>query len=269
VRIGPPSGAYAEKETQADKPGGSESEADGAAYADGCGEGCANADLDGPERTESGDGPEPKAETETQEAQARAREIVRQAESEAEEILAQARRLAAQERARAYDEGFLEGHIEGDRKAAAEFATIAGENKQAVERVLSELDGAVRRANEDIARMEGDIKRLVFEIVRKIVNVSYEKDDKFFVGAVESALERIKPEGKLTISVSEQDFERFFASGAASFKVNGGTFSAYIVKSPSLEPAEFIVDAGDVTVNAGLETQIRRVEVAFEKSGVL
>ncbi|MDR2357759.1 MAG: hypothetical protein LBD92_06750 [Oscillospiraceae bacterium] len=203
------------------------------------------------------------------EAREQAGLIIAEAEAEAARILEDAGTRAGEMRRKAYDEGFLEGHVEGDKKAAEEFEAIAAENKTAVERVLAEFFAAREAALKEIGDAKDEIKPLIFEMVKKIINVSYENDDKFFERLVKSALEKIKPEGKLTLTVSEADYERFFPSGGAIFSVNGKKISAEVTKNASLGRMELVIDAGGVTVNAGPEAKLRRVGAALERRRAL
>jgi flagellar assembly protein FliH len=202
-------------------------------------------------------------------ARARAETIVADAETEAARVLEEARLRAEELRRDAYDEGFSEGRAAGEEKSAADAEIVAAEGRAAFERVLAELNGALGSARDEFEVMKGQVKTLIFEIVRKIVNLKHENDDKFFIDVIEGALERVKPEGKLTVSVGEADYERFFPSGSAVFKVDGKKLAATIVKNPSLGLTEIIIDFGDVTVNAGPHTQTGRVKAALEKSGGL
>jgi flagellar biosynthesis/type III secretory pathway protein FliH len=195
--------------------------------------------------------------------------MIAEAEAEAARLLEEARAQVDEIRQKAYSEGFLEGHIEGDKKASEEFEAIATENKAAVGRVLAEFFTAREAALNEFKGMKDEIKPIIFEIVKKIINVSYENDDKSFESLIKNALERIKPEGKLTLTVSEADYERFFPSGNAVFNVNGEDIPVAVVKNASLGLAELIIDAGDVTVNAGPDTQLRRIRSAFDRVGTL
>jgi flagellar assembly protein FliH len=202
-------------------------------------------------------------------ARERAEAIVANAAAEAARVLEEARLRAEELRRDAYDEGFSEGRAAGEERSAAEAETITAEGRAAFERVLAELNGALGSALDEFEVMRGQVKTLIFEIIKKIVNLNHESDDKFFIDVIEGALERVKPEGKLTLNVSEADYERFFPSGSAVFKVDGKKLAATIVKNPSLGLTEIIIDFGDVTVNAGPHTQARRVKAALEKSGGL
>jgi flagellar biosynthesis/type III secretory pathway protein FliH len=202
-------------------------------------------------------------------ARERAEAMVSQARDEAARILEDAGRQAGAVREKAYNEGFLEGHAEGDRKAAAEFEELARENRAAVERALSAFFAARDAALAEFSEIKGQIKTLVSDIMKKIINFEYENDDKFIDAVIQGALERIKPKGKLTFTVSEADYERFFPSGEAVFNVGGDAITASVAKNPSMGGMDIIVDDGESTVNIGPLTQLQRVESAFEKSGAL
>jgi flagellar assembly protein FliH len=217
---------------------------------------------------EEGAAAEEKADEEAA-ARERAEALVAEAEAEASRILEEVRLRAEELRRDAYDGGFSEGRAEGEKKAAAAAAAAAAGERAAFERVLAEFNAERNRALDEFETARGRIKTLIFEILRKIVNLQYENDDNFFGAVIEDALERVKPAEKLTVSVGEADYERFFPSGSAVFNVDGEEVAATVVKASSLGPTEIIIDSGDVTVNAGPHTQLGRVEAALEKSGAL
>jgi flagellar biosynthesis/type III secretory pathway protein FliH len=195
--------------------------------------------------------------------------MISDARAEAARILEEAGSRADDVRKNAYSEGFIEGHAEGDKRAAAEFEELARENRAAVERVLSAFFEARDASLDEFLGLKSQIKALISDIMKKIINFEYENDDKFIEAVIQGALERIKPSGKLALTVSEADYERFFPSGDAVFNVNGEEISASVIKNQSMGAMEIIVDDGGSTVNVGPFTQLQRIENAFEKSGAL
>jgi len=69
------------------------------------------------------------------------------------------------------------------------------------------------------------------------------------------------------IRVSNGDYERFFSQGGVAFELDRGvTVSPSIMRDVSLKDGDCIIDIENVTVNAGLESQMKYVELAFERA---
>jgi len=74
-------------------------------------------------------------------------------------------------------------------------------------------------------------------------------------------------EGKIVLRVGSKEYERFFSSGAATLELDSGiTVNASVIRDVSLNEGDLIIDTDDVTVNAGLDSQLQYVQIAFERA---
>jgi flagellar biosynthesis/type III secretory pathway protein FliH len=194
------------------------------------------------------------------------RDALDSARREAETLRAQAEADAAELRARAYDEGFAQGYSEGETQSARELAELTQANQEAMARVLEEFDRAQAGA---LGELKDEMKRLIFEIVEKIIKLAHKNDDKVFGALISGALDAIKPEGRLTVNVSEADYARFFGAEGAFTDLSGYAVTASVVSDPSLSETDLLIDVGELTADAGVTSQLRRVKLAFEQAGVL
>ena len=102
---------------------------------------------------------------------------------------------------------------------------------------------------------------------KKIINPAEEAVGGVFESLIKNALRQIAPDDKVRLRISANDYERFFPEGSAVFELgNGITVSASILKDLSLGEYDCIIDKDDSTVDAGFNTQLKLVELAFHKN---
>ena len=105
------------------------------------------------------------------------------------------------------------------------------------------------------------------EIVRKIINPPAEELDDVFISLIKNALRQMSTDGKIVIRVGAAEYERFFSSGAAEIELDSGiTVKATVLRDVSLNDGDCIIDTDDVTINAGIDSQLQYVKIAFERA---
>ena len=197
------------------------------------------------------------------EAQAKARDIVEAAREEAAQIVLTAREESEAARYEAWRDGFTDGSEEGRHSFDAMLETKQREDEEKLNRVLDEL---YTERESTFSGLEANILELAMDIVRKVVNPDEEN-----LGAYESiiknSLKQINPDGRIVIRVCPADYERFFSSGNAVFNLDGGmTVKASVLRDVSLGESDCIIDTEESTVNAGLESQLKYIKLAFERA---
>ena len=181
----------------------------------------------------------------------KAEEILAAARAEAEQIAIAAREEAKEERKRGFEQGFEEGSAEGKRSS-----------DEALSRVLDELYCERERAYKS---MEDEVVNLALEIVKKIIHPTEDELGTIFTSLIKNALRQISTESKIVIRVSTADYERFFASGAVTIELDSGaTVTAAVINDMSLGDGDCVIDTDDFTVNAGIDSQLQLVKLAFE-----
>ena len=197
-------------------------------------------------------------------AEAMAEKILDDARNEGAALMLSAREEAEEERRKAWQEGYAEGSKEGKRICDEKHAEKTREDDEMLKRVIDELYTEKKRMYDEI---EDEVIRLTFDIVKKVIGFAEEDVGGVFQSLIRNALRQIAPEGKLIIRVSPAEYERFFASGSAVFELDKGvTATAGILRDASLGEFDCVIDTEDETVNAGLDTQLKYIKIAFNRA---
>ena len=196
------------------------------------------------------------------------KKIVAEAEEKAGAILseAKAQALAIVEKARAEADGVREkardeGYAEGSAKADGEIEKRCKEKSAALENLLTELSSTW---DSFTCNLENEIITIVLETTKKVINVALEKDDKLFVDLIQNATSQIKHEGKIVVRVSKEEYNRIFESGSSrEFLINNEQIKATIIEEPLFEKGDCVIESEGETVNAGINSQLKYIELAF------
>ena len=198
------------------------------------------------------------------EAAEKAKEIIARARIEAAQIILDTREQAEEERKRGWEEGYTEGAAQGKLVYEKELAAKIREDDEALKRVLGELHEERMRTYEGL---ENEVVSLAQEIVRKIINPAEEEIGGVFTSLIKNALRQMSTDRRITIRVSPVEYERFFSSGAATIELDSGeTVTASVLRDVSLGEGGCIIDTDEITVNAGIESQLQFVKLAFERA---
>ena len=197
-------------------------------------------------------------------ARLRAERIIEDARKEAAAIVLTSRECAEEERRRAWQEGYAEGAEEGRRVCTEKYEQKQKEDEETLKKVLEEVYEERKRTYEGL---EDKIIALSLDIVKKIWDPAEEALGGVYESLIRNALKQIAPEGKIIIRVSSAEYERFFSSGTAFFELDKGVkVTAAVLRDASLEPGDCIIDTEDETVNAGLDTQLKFIKIAFNRA---
>lgn len=199
-----------------------------------------------------------------EEAAAMTAEMTSQAEAQAGEILEAAQEEAERIRVTAREEGHREGFGSGREEALAESAKERKEESRKVGKLIKDIGKA---RDTMLGELEDEIIDLILATSRKIVCTAIDKDDAVFESIIKNALRQIKWEGKITLRVSSKDYERFFSEGSASFVVGDETISVSVVEDKALENGACHIESEGETVDAGVDSQIKHISIAFHGVG--
>ena len=212
-----------------------------------------------------------------EEAQAAAEKIVGDARDEAAAILLEAREQAKEEQRAAVEEGFAAGNADGHAKGYEDgVAKGYEEGRKDFDAKIEEDDTQLLGIISDIyrqielseAELENGVTQLSLDIVRKVIDPS-DAGSGVFESLIRNALRQIRTDRKIVIHVGQAEFKRFFPSGSASFQLDGGvTVKAAVVEDQTLGEGDVVIDAEEETINAGLETQLQAIELAFSRADV-
>ena len=209
------------------------------------------------------------------EARSAAEKILSDAHEEAATILLDAREQANEERRAAVEEGFTEGSADGNARGyEAGMAKGYDEGRKDFDEKIEEDDRKLLSLISDIydeierttTELESGVAELSLDIVRKVVDPS-DTGSGVFEAMIKNALRQIRTDRKIVIHIGQDEFKRFFPSWTALFRLDGGvTVDATVVEDQTLGEGDIVIDAGEETINAGLETQLRAIELAFNRA---
>ena len=190
--------------------------------------------------------------------------ILEEARDQAATIIFQAREDAESERKKGWQEGFEDGAEKGRLEYEEKLALKIAEDDETLKRVLDEIYDERERT---FSGLEEETTNLALEIVRKIINPPAEELSDVYTSLIKNALRQMPTEGKIIIRVGAAEYERFFSSGAAEIELDSGvTVNAAVIRDISLNEGDCIIDTDDVTINAGIDSQLQYVKLSFERA---
>jgi len=190
--------------------------------------------------------------------------ILDEAREQAATIIFQAREDAEEERKKGWQEGFEDGASKGRLEYEEKLAEKMREDDEALKRVFDEIYEERERT---YSELETETTKLAIEVVRKLINPPAEELGDVYTLLVKNALRQMPTEGKIIIRVGAAEYERFFSSGAAEIELDSGvTVNAAVIRDVSLNDGDCIIDTDDVTINAGIDSQLQYVQLAFERA---
>ena len=196
-------------------------------------------------------------------AHKKAEEIIQEARDEVADIMVKARDEAEEQKRAAWNEGYAEGAVEGKHSYDEKLAAKIREDDEMLKNVVNEIYDERERT---YSGLEDEVVGLALEIVRKVINPAEETIGGVFESLIRNALKQIAPDGKVVIRVSSTEYERFFSSGSATIELESGvTVKASVLRDASLGGGDVVIDTENETVNAGLNSQLKYIALAFEK----
>lgn len=205
------------------------------------------------------------------EAASRAGGIIAAAREEAEALLGEAMKNAEEERAEAkrqgYEEGREAGYGEGLANGAAEgrrdFDAKIKEDDEKLLGVVGEIYDEMELLGD---MLESEVVSLSMEIVKKVIDPS-EESGQTYKSLIKHALSQMRTDRNIVIRVGRDEHKRFFPSGSAEFKLDSGvTVKAAVLEDQTLGSGDVVIDAGEETVNAGLDSQLSYIQLAFDRA---
>ena len=205
-------------------------------------------------------------------AESKAQQIVGEAREKAAAILTDAREQAAQKREHAQKEGYEtgrkegydEGHAEGKSEGKSAFESKIKEDDDKLKNVLQEIYDERQRTDSEL---EDELVGLSLAIIKRIIFQADEQFGGVFESLIKSALRQMSTDRKIVIRVGQEEYKRFFSPGKEVFDLDHGMrVTASVIEDQNLEEFGVIIDAGDETVNAGLDTQLQNIQLAFERA---
>jgi len=199
-----------------------------------------------------------------QELQEKAEAVLNNAKTEAAQILIETRDEIEEEKNRGFQEGYIEGVAEGKQSYEEKTQEKIAADDKVLKNVLDEIYNEQERIKTET---ESGTIELAIEIVKKIIAPAEDELGTVFTSLIKNALRQMSSDGKIVIRVGPDEFERFFSSGAATIELDSGvTVSATVMKDLTMNEGDLIIDSDEGTVNAGIDSQLEYVKIAFERA---
>ena len=182
--------------------------------------------------------------------------LLADAEEKARQIVSCAQAEASGIKEKAEEKGYSDGAQKAEKEMQARFE----QQTEVLQNIIMQI-GEAREGMID--ELEDEIISLVLDTAKKVINIELEKNDKVFVDVIQNALSQIKREGKIVIRVGQDDYARFFSSGSAEFILGNERIRTTVIDEPLYEKGDCVIESEGETVNAGISSQLKYIELAF------
>ncbi len=191
-------------------------------------------------------------------AKIQSEDLIKAAESQAQRIIEDAEdeaceRIKALE-AEARQQGFEKGYEEA---------------KNMYEHLLSEAENIREHAkvehSEVMAGIERDAIELIMDIARRVIGEEITLNKGHLVNIVGEALGKSSNRDNITVRVSAQDYDYVLDNTDKLLSMAEGIGEIDIKKDAALKPGDCLVETSYGSIDAGVETKLRKIEEAFIK----
>ncbi len=205
--------------------------------------------------------PEKEDELEIKKRQlAAAQKQIEQAKANAAQIIDQAK-LEAQE---LYEKAAKEGFRAGLAKAQNE----AGEARKKEKQAVADAVRVFAAAKDSIySEMEAGVLDLAKCIAGHIIKTELKENDEAYKSIVRNMLTTLKNQSSVLLKTSKEDYERFFAKPESDIAQELANAGIRVAQDMSLACGDCMVETEYGCVNAGIKTQLGRLEYALKQIG--
>jgi len=178
-------------------------------------------------------------------ARKQADEIIRQAELEAAKIL---------EEAKEKQKGFEKGYEE----AKSQYEDLIQEAELIRENALKEYQ-------ETLQSIEKDALNIILDISRKVIGTEISMNKEKLLEMIAQAFERCSNRENITLKVSSADYDFIIENKDRILSMVEGIGQLEIVKDQALKLGALILETPYGSVDAGMDTKLKKIEEAFFK----
>ena len=212
--------------------------------------------------------PEPEPETKTSPitfAQIQAEEILADARRDAERVLKQARDDADREAenvfAKAREEGYQEGYVQGMAQAAVESKQLREEQAQRMEEEVHRfMEQAGVALDRQMDQSVDDLRDLALAVAEKVVCVSLKSSADVISRMIQAAIDKRKKKEWVHIYISECDAKRLSQIPASlSAALSALSDRVRIIPMADDESGTCIIEMPDEIVDASAATQLHNL----------
>ena len=185
---------------------------------------------------------------------------IEEAKAQAACILDQAK-LDAQE---LYNKAAREGFRAGYDKAQNAATEARNKEKQAMADAVRMLAAAKNALYDE---MENGVLDLAKCVAEHIIKTELTQNDEAYKSIVRNLLTTLKNQSNITLKASKEDYERFFAKPEGDIARELASAGIRVVTDLSIKTGDCQVETEYGCVNAGVKTQLNRLEYALKQIG--
>lgn len=171
-------------------------------------------------------------------------------------IVDEAQKNADQIRKDATEKGYNEGYKEAQGRAQVE----AEEAKRQTDDAIMSLKSAADTVYEQVS---DSVLDLALFIAEQIIHVELDRNDQAFMGLVRETLTKVKNQNHIVLRVSKDEYERLFADPNSDVVQELKNSGIEIRQDLSLKSGDCIAETAFGTINAGIQTQLKRLSSAL------
>jgi len=180
-------------------------------------------------------------------------DVLIDAQVEAEKLVENAMNEVESIRKKAWDQGYKDGLKEADEKATSQ----ADVQSRAVRDMLKTLKDC---RHEMLEKMQDRILELALVVAEKIVNLELKKDDTIYKGLVLEAIDKLGRSDKIKIFINNDDYNRYFKSGAEWLQAEDGQTAFEVVCDQELSPGDCMVESDRGIISSSIRMQLEKAK---------
>ncbi|MFZ5987441.1 MAG: FliH/SctL family protein [Bacillota bacterium] len=184
--------------------------------------------------------------------------IIKEAQLEADRILDIAKSEADQLKLSVFEEAKQQGFEKGYEEAKMQYEDLLQEAEFVKEHAKQEYQ-------EVLNSIENDAVNVILDIARKVIGNEISLNKESLLEMVRQAFERCSNKEDITIKVSSQDYDYIVENRDKILSMAEGIGKLDIKKDPSLKVGACIIETPYGSVDAGVQTKLKKIEEAFIK----
>jgi flagellar assembly protein FliH len=171
---------------------------------------------------------------------------------------------AKEEAQRLYEKAVNEGFKAGYAKAQSQVSEERRVEKETLAGALKSLSAA-REALYD--EMEGGLLDLARCIAEHIIKTELQSNDEAYKNIVRSLIVTLKNQSNIILKVSKTEYEKYFADPTGDLASEISSSGIRVTQDMTLKSGDCFVETEYGYVNAGVRTQLNRLEFALKQIG--
>lgn len=191
-------------------------------------------------------------------ARQEAEEIIKEAGLEATKILEEAREKGLELIAEIEEDSRQKGFEQGYEEAKNQYEDLLQEAEFIRENALKEYKEALQG-------IEKDAVNVILDISRKVIGAEISQNREKIIEMVAQAFERCSNREDITLKVSSADYDFVVEHRERILSMVEGLGQIDIVKDQALKAGALILETPYGSVDAGVDTKLKKIEEAFFK----